>query len=60
MNKVIKYFDYFIVSYVNRLRLTTWFTMKFSEGFTRSITQTIAQSIIEGDLEFSIRKYVSY
>ena len=60
MNKVIKYFDYFIVGYSNRNRLTTWFTMKFSEGFTRSITQTIAHSIIEGDLEFSIRKYVSY
>ena len=38
-----------------RMRLTTWFIMKFQEGFTRFITQTIAYSIFRRDLEFTIR-----
>ena len=51
MNKGRKYLDYFIVSYSYRMKPTTWFIMKFSEGFTRYITHTIARSIIRGDLE---------
>ena len=42
---------YFIVSHSNRMKLTTWFIMRFS----RSITQTITHSIIRGELEFTIR-----
>ena len=57
MNEDCKYFDYFLISYNNRMTLTTWFIMKFSKGFTRSITQTISHSVIRGDLEVTIINY---